>query len=50
MSEALSLDTPVVVNKRIYGGWHYINEKTGAFFTDENDVVDVVLEVIQKQK
>ena len=27
-----------LINKNILGGWKYINEKTGQFFTDENDV------------
>jgi len=39
ISEALCLDVPVVVNRRILGGWHYVNRFTGTFFEDERDVV-----------
>jgi hypothetical protein len=37
IAEALCLNIPILVNKHIYGGWHYVNEKTGEFFTDEHD-------------
>lgn len=30
--ECLLRDRPVVVNDRIWGGWHYVNECTGVFF------------------
>jgi len=30
--EAIVRDRPVVVNENIYGGWKYVNEKTGSFF------------------
>jgi hypothetical protein len=36
--EALCVDTPVVVNRDILGGWKYVNESTGSFFCDEGDV------------
>ena len=26
------------MNKNILGGWKYVNNKTGEFFTDENDI------------
>ena len=38
ITEALCLDTPVLMNRDIMGGWKYINEHTGAFFTDATDV------------
>lgn len=38
LSEALSLNVPTLINENILGGWKYINEKTGVFFKDENDV------------
>lgn len=34
--ECLLRDRPILLNKSIWGGWHYINDNTGAFF-DEND-------------
>ena len=38
LTECLSLNVPCLVNKNILGGWKYVNNKTGEFFTDENDV------------
>jgi hypothetical protein len=46
MTEAMSLDLPVLVNKRIIGGWKYINEHTGIFFSDETDVLDGALTLL----
>ena len=43
----MSLDVPVLANKLLLGGWQYINDKTGAFFTDENDVVEKYLALIE---
>ena len=39
--EALCLDLPIVVNKHIVGGWKYVNQYTGKFFSEASDVVDV---------
>ena len=38
LTECLSLDVPCLINKNILGGWKYVNNKTGEFFTDENDI------------
>jgi glycosyltransferase involved in cell wall biosynthesis len=38
IAEALCMDLPVVVNRRILGGWKYVNAFTGEFFDDERDV------------
>ncbi len=38
LSEALSMNLPVLCNKKILGGWKYINDKTGVFFNNEKDV------------
>lgn len=40
ITEALCLDTRVMVNARILGGWKYVNEETGAFF-DRESALDV---------
>jgi hypothetical protein len=40
ITEALAVDVPVLVNRRILGGWKYVTPQTGAFFDDETDVVD----------
>jgi glycosyltransferase involved in cell wall biosynthesis len=42
LTEALCLDVPVVVNRRILGGWKYVNAWTGRFFDGEDDVVSAV--------
>ncbi|WP_437682003.1 hypothetical protein [Sorangium sp. So ce131] len=40
ITEALCLDTWVMVNADISGGWKYVNEQTGAFF-DRTNFLDV---------
>ena len=39
ISQALCLDVPILVNRSILGGWHYVTASTGRFFEDESDVV-----------
>jgi len=39
LAEALCLDVPLVVHRRILGGWKYVNAFTGTFFDGEDDVV-----------
>jgi len=36
-SQALSMDTPLLMNYHIQGGWKYVNDKTGEFFHDASD-------------
>ena len=38
LTEALCTDLPILVNKNILGGWKYVNEETGSFFTNKNDI------------
>ena len=38
LTEALASDVPTLLNKNILGGWKYINNETGEFFNDENDL------------
>jgi len=38
VSEALSLNVPVLMNRNIVGGWKYVTDQTGVFFTDHRDV------------
>ena len=38
VAEALCLGVPVVMNRHILGGWKYINQQTGEFFSDASDV------------
>jgi glycosyltransferase involved in cell wall biosynthesis len=35
-SEALCFNLPVLMNKNILGGWHFINEDTGTFYDPDN--------------
>ena len=36
--EALCCNIPILVNNNLLGGWKYVNNNTGAFFNDENDI------------
>lgn len=42
LAEALLYNIPCLVNKNILGGWKYVNNNTGMFFNDENDIEDVL--------
>jgi hypothetical protein len=46
ITESLSVDVPVLVNRQILGGWKYVAPETGAFFDDENDVVDAFFTIL----
>merc|ERR1711948_193934 len=37
ITQALSLDIPLLMNDNIIGGWKYLNHKTGEFFHDMSD-------------
>jgi hypothetical protein len=53
LTEALAMNIPCLVNRNILGGWKYINDQTGQFFTDENDIsnsVDILLDNINNRK
>jgi hypothetical protein len=39
LAEALCMDVPILVHRHILGGWKYVAESTGAFFTGEDDVL-----------
>ena len=36
----MTLDVPILVNRHIVGGWQYVSEESGAYFSDETDVVE----------
>jgi hypothetical protein len=46
VAEALCLNLPVLIQRRILGGWKYINRYTGTFFDDEHDVVAAAAELL----
>lgn len=51
ITEALSYNIPVLVNKNIVGGWHnVIPGVTGEFFTDENDVKEALEKITKNYK
>lgn len=37
-TQALALDVPILVNKHISGGWKYVTDKTGEFFSSVDDI------------
>jgi hypothetical protein len=47
ITEAMSLGLSCLMNKNILGGWKYINDKTGEFFNDENDI-DMAIDKLLK--
>lgn len=48
LSEALATNLPTLCNRNILGGWKYVNDKTGVFFTDENDIDSAINEMNRK--
>lgn len=40
VTQAMTLNVPVLMNKNIVGGWKYINNQTGEFFHDLTDFKD----------
>ncbi|CDW78246.1 UNKNOWN [Stylonychia lemnae] len=50
LTQALSINTAVIVNKDIVGGWKYINEQTGAFFSTKEEIVDVINLVKERRR
>ena len=50
LTEALVVDVPVLVNKKIYGGTKYVNENTGELFSDEKDLPKVLEKMLFKIK
>tara|TARA_B110001450_G_scaffold230664_1_gene232063 strand:+ start:1566 stop:2660 length:1095 start_codon:yes stop_codon:yes gene_type:complete len=52
LTEAMASDVPCLLNKNILGGWKYVNDRTGEFFTDENDIgksVEILLDKIKRK-
>ena len=50
ITEAMSADCAVLINKNILGGWKYAVEQTGELFNDENDIESVLTKFIPKLK
>ena len=50
LAEAMCLDVPILVNRHILGGWKYVNNRTGAFFGGEDDVVEAFKGILAVQE
>ncbi len=50
LTESLCLDVPIVVNRKILGGWKYVNTFTGSFFDGPKNVVSAVSECLGSNK
>jgi hypothetical protein len=48
-AEAMIFNLPVLENKNIIGGWHYINDKTGMQFNDLSDFETVLTKFLKKK-
>jgi GR25 family glycosyltransferase involved in LPS biosynthesis len=46
ITEALALDLPVLMNRNIYGGWKYINNQTGEFFSNEDNFEPALIKIL----
>ena len=46
LTEALCCGVPALVNYNILGGWKYINERSGEFFTNEKDIENGLNKII----
>jgi hypothetical protein len=42
LCEAMCMNTAILVQRDILAGWKYVNDETGAFFSDENDIESAV--------
>jgi len=49
LAESLCLDTPVLVNRAILGGWKYVNAFTGRFFSDVDDVGEATEKCLERR-
>jgi hypothetical protein len=48
ITESLIKDVPILVNKKIFGGWKYVNEYTGSYFKNESDIMKKLKIIINK--
>lgn len=49
LTQALCKNVPILVNRHIAGGWKYVNDQTGVFFSDEHDVVDAARQLFSAE-
>ena len=48
LCEAMATGLPALINRNILGGWKYINQNTGVFFNNENDIDFAINEMNNK--
>ena len=46
LAEALCMNVSILVNRDILGGWKYVNQSTGAFFDNEDDVAQAAAQCL----
>jgi glycosyltransferase involved in cell wall biosynthesis len=46
LAEALCMDVPILVNRKILGGWKYVSLSTGAFFDSDDDVAEAAAQCL----
>jgi len=49
LAEALRLNIPLLVNKQILGGWHYVERPSGIFFKDETDFESTLEKLLKRR-
>jgi hypothetical protein len=50
LTEAMSFNLPCLVNKKILGGWQFVNDETGEFFDPDNlDTFEPILDKFLKK-
>jgi hypothetical protein len=50
LTQALSANVGLVMNKGIIGGWKYINDDTGAFFEGFHDALEVITQTLERER
>jgi glycosyltransferase involved in cell wall biosynthesis len=46
LAEALCMGVPILVNREILGGWKYVSQSTGAFFSSDDDVAQAAAQCL----
>lgn len=49
-TQALALNVPLLMNSHLIGGWKYLNEKTGEFFSDISDFRESAQRILRNAK
>lgn len=49
LAEALCQDIPLMVNRHILGGWHYVERPSGVFFSDARDFETALEKLLRRR-